>query len=177
MPRPTLAPLPVARARIEDMLQGMQQQGFNHAALAGAHACVLTATRSDDGRTATVTVRLQVTEAHANPLGMLHGGAAATLVDVLTSLPVVLVSSGEAGEPWSLLGVSTSINTTYLSASPVGSWLDFVARIESVGRSILVLSCDVFDVPDGQHGSEHGAKRLTAMHTKFDNSGAQKARL
>lgn len=175
MPPPALIDVHDAQAKIEDMLASMiDSDGFNRASFAGGHARIVHSSRAADGRTSQVTVRLQVQEHHTNGLGTLHGGCAATLVDSVTSLPVLFHTSGELGAPWSFLGVTTSLNCTYLTGSPVHSWIDVVAKVESIGRTLAVIACEIWDVPDGKHGTSHGAKRLTATHTKFDNSGAMK---
>lgn len=44
--------------------------------------------RAEDGRTARIVCRMQVTEAMANQLGNLHGGAAAAITDNMTSMVV-----------------------------------------------------------------------------------------
>lgn len=172
MPKPTFVSVPEAREKIDGMLDNFATSGsFGTSAMGNAHARVVHASRSEDGRTSTVTVRMQIQEQHGNNVGTLHGGCAATLVDNITSLPLYFHSSGEVGEPWCFLGVTTSLNLTYLSGSPVGSWIDIVARVESVGRSLAVIEGEIFDVPDGEHGTTHGAKRVHGVHTKFDNSG------
>lgn len=42
-----------------------------------------------------VRVEFDVTEAHANSLGTLHGGAAATLVDIVTTTALMATPKGD----------------------------------------------------------------------------------
>lgn len=179
MPRPVLVSVPEARENIDRMLDDFATSGnFGTSALGNAHARVVHADRSQDGRTSTVTVRMQVQEHHGNGVGTLHGGCAATLVDNVTSLPMYFHWSGQIGDPWNFLGITTSLNLTYLSGSPLGSWIDIVAKVENVGRTLAVIGCEILDVPDGEHGTTHGVKRVQGVHTKFDNSGiVKKAKL
>lgn len=96
------------------------------------------------------------------------GGALATLLDNFTAQVVFLHTSSKPGEPWSMLGVSQSIQVIYTAPIPVGSWCDFECTTLAIGKSIAVLQCDVW-VKDGQDG-QRVRRGASGTHTKVDNS-------
>ncbi len=73
---------------------------------------------------------------HCNRLGNLHGGCAATLFDYLTSVALLLVS-----EPgfWLFLGVSRTLNVTYLRPMPAGETFHFECEIVHIGKRLVQL--------------------------------------
>ena len=75
-------------------------------------------------------VRLPVTEAVCNPVGTLHGGAIATLVDIAGTL--ALMTSDAESRP----GVTTDLTVSYLSAAPLGDVVLAEARTLKAGRTL-----------------------------------------
>ena len=73
---------------------------------------------------------------HCNRLGTLHGGAAGTLFDLCTTLPLVLVSRPGF---WQLLGVSRTLNVTYLRPAVVGTRVRIECEIVQVGKRVCTL--------------------------------------
>lgn len=74
------------------------------------------------------TFQLTVTPNMCNKAGNLHGGAAATLMDMLTSF--VLIVTGES-ERWH---VTRTLSMTYLRPVPVGSVVRVECWVVSVGK-------------------------------------------
>ncbi|PWY73624.1 hypothetical protein BO70DRAFT_354866 [Aspergillus heteromorphus CBS 117.55] len=70
------------------------------------------------GPPARVSYLLTVLPQHCNFMGSLHGGCAATIIDVLSSMLVLGLSSPGR---YSLGGVSRNLKLTYLRPVPVGS--------------------------------------------------------
>ena len=74
-----------------------------------------------------------VTTALCNKLSNLHGGAAATIFDLVTSLALVPVA--KVGW-WRYLGVSRSLNVTYLRPAPCGTEMLVEATVLAIGRRL-----------------------------------------
>ena len=64
-----------------------------------------------------------------NAFGTLHGGAIATLVDIMGTLALL-------GRDSSRPGVSVDINVTYLSAGREGDRVTCVGRVNKIGRTL-----------------------------------------
>ncbi|WYZ45369.1 hypothetical protein EsH8_VIII_000685 [Colletotrichum jinshuiense] len=71
---------------------------------------------------------------HCNRAGNLHGGAAATLFDSLTSLPLALINDKPGY--WQYLGVSRTINCSYLRPAPVGEECLVECEIIQIGKTL-----------------------------------------
>ncbi|PWN99449.1 hypothetical protein FA09DRAFT_328845 [Tilletiopsis washingtonensis] len=174
MPQPQLQSIAAARQQIRDMLEGMvdaNSPGFTRHSL-DASLRLTHLERTDDGRSAKVVCTMQVTEGMSNHFMNMHGGCAASICDNLTSMVLYLHTSGVYGEPWSLLGVSQSIQMLYFAPCPVGSWIDIECQTLTVGKSVAVIQCDIY-VKDGENGRR--LRRANAgTHTKIDNSSQAK---
>lgn len=97
---------------------------------------------SADAAAGTLTVRLPLEKARTNRYNTLHGGCAATIVDVVTSAAIVL--TGADG------GVSVTLDVTYLSPAPLtAGHVLATARTRRVGRSLAVADIDIL-LPDGK---------------------------
>ena len=68
-----------------------------------------------------------------------------------------------------MLGVTSGLTLTYMAPSPVGTWIEIVAQLEQIGKTVAVITCDVYGA-DGADGPRLDKKRVTASHTKIDNS-------
>ncbi|KAK0630646.1 HotDog domain-containing protein, partial [Bombardia bombarda] len=76
-----------------------------------------------------------VQPAHCNGNRTLHGGCIATLFDYCTTMPVMLVSSVADGF-WSRMGVTRTLNMTYLRPIPVGTEIRIVCEVLAVGKRL-----------------------------------------
>lgn len=82
-------------------------------------------------------VRLPVDEAVQNANGALHGGAVATLVDVVGTLAIM--SADREHRP----GVSTDLNVSWFSPAPGGSTVLVEATVLKSGRTLAFVQVDV----------------------------------
>ncbi|KAK5657734.1 hypothetical protein OQA88_2807 [Cercophora sp. LCS_1] len=81
----------------------------------------------------TMTFKFTPQPIHLNGLGNMHGGCIATLFDFCTSCALSLVSKPGF---WNYLGVSRSINTTYLRPVPVYTEVLVECELVSVGKRL-----------------------------------------
>ncbi|KAL2267468.1 hypothetical protein VTJ83DRAFT_4745 [Remersonia thermophila] len=91
---------------------------------------------SPDAPHPSVTFRFTVQPEHCNRLRNLHGGCTATLFDFCTSVPLALVARPGY---WSRLGVSRTLNTTYLRPAPQGTEVIVECDIVQIGRRLCTL--------------------------------------
>ncbi|KAF4126620.1 Thioesterase superfamily [Geosmithia morbida] len=92
---------------------------------------------------------------HCNRLRNLHGGAAATLFDYLTTMAIAAVS---APDYWRYMGVSRTLNVTYLRPVPVGCEVLIKGEIVQIGRRLATLRGTMIRRSDGavMATCEHG---------------------
>jgi acyl-coenzyme A thioesterase 13 len=88
-------------------------------------------------------VRMPVGEAVQNVNGVLHGGAVATLVDVVGTLAVM--SADRDHRP----GVSTDLNVSWFSPAPGGSTVLVEATVLKSGRTLAFVQVDLRQESDG----------------------------
>ena len=86
---------------------------------------------AERGPEATATFELEVIPALCNPMGNMHGGAVATLADMVTSLAVAPVS--EEGW-WEFSGVSRTLQVTYVRPTPLGVTIRIECVVQSLSR-------------------------------------------
>lgn len=110
----------------------------------------------------TFTFRIQ--PSHTNRLGNLHGGCAATVFDVCTSLPLALVARPGF---WSYLGVSRTLSTTYLRPAAAGTEVRVECEVVQVGRRLCALR-------GVMRRADDGAVVATCEHTKVNTDPAPK---
>jgi uncharacterized protein (TIGR00369 family) len=94
-----------------------------------------------------VTFSFTVQDEHTNGMGNLHGGAAATLLDFLTSTALSLVSKPGF---WQMMGVSRTLNTTYMRPIPAGMEVLIHCEILQVGKRLCALRGTVRRKSDGE---------------------------
>ena len=107
---------------------------FDNLALRG-----LTVLSASPGR---VRCRMPVTREKTNRYGTLHGGCAATLVDVIGTSAIFSVSPES--------GVSLHISVDYLSPAPAGKNVIVDSRVVRVGRTIAVANVVIESEETGQ---------------------------
>lgn len=61
------------------------------------------------------------------------------MLDNMTSMVIYLHTTGILGDPWSMLGVSQSIQILYTQPAPVGQYIDIECSTISIGKSIAVI--------------------------------------
>lgn len=83
---------------------------------------------------------------HSNRLGNMHGGCIATLFDFCTTLPLLLVAKPGF---WMYMGVSRTLNVTYLRPVPIGTEVEIEAEILQVGRRLATLKGIIRRKDDG----------------------------
>ncbi|KKA28919.1 hypothetical protein TD95_002489 [Thielaviopsis punctulata] len=103
-----------------------------------------------------------VQDGDCNPIN-LHGGCIATLIDMLTSLSLVPVQKPGF---WEFLGVSRTLNVTYLSPVGAGETVTVECEVVSLGKR----SCHLTAVLK----SEDGRVVATGTHDKVDLHGVNK---
>lgn len=84
-----------------------------------------------------VVVRVEVSENLLNFGRTLHGGAAATLIDVVGSIALI------TGDREGRFGVSTDLNVTWLAPAPLGVWVQVEARVLKVGKTMGYVAVDI----------------------------------
>lgn len=82
-----------------------------------------------------------------NYLDNLHGGCAATLIDVLSTTILLGVSSPGR---FQLGGVSRNLRTTYLRPVPQGTEIRLVTELVHVGKRLALLRSEILRADDGQ---------------------------
>ncbi|KAL9104390.1 MAG: hypothetical protein Q9163_000648 [Psora crenata] len=80
--------------------------------------------------------RLTITADLCNVMGNLHGGATALIFDLCTNLPLALVRRDGF---WKMLGVSRTLNVSYLEAVPKGQEVEVAGEILKIGKRLVHL--------------------------------------
>ncbi|KAL4996968.1 HotDog domain-containing protein [Aspergillus recurvatus] len=90
-----------------------------------------------------IAFELTIAPKHCNYLGNLHGGCAATLFDVLSSMILLGVSKPGFFE---LGGVSRHLNVTYLRPVPVGTKVRLVSNVVNMGKRLALMRSEILRV-------------------------------
>jgi acyl-coenzyme A thioesterase 13 len=120
--------------KLKERLSWLGQSGFDRT-LAGLEVLEVAGGKA--------RVRLVVGESLQNAAGMLHGGASATLVDVVGTLAIM--SSDRDHRP----GVSTDLNISWLAPAPGGSAILVEAAVLKSGRTLAFVHVDIRRESDG----------------------------
>ncbi|KOS48335.1 hypothetical protein ACN38_g753 [Penicillium nordicum] len=105
-----------------------------------ARSCNLCFESATRGPPATVSFLLTITPALSNYMGNLHGGCAATLIDVLST--TILLGISEPGK-FSFGGVSRNLKVTYLRPVPTGTEVRLVCEVIHVGKRLALLRAEI----------------------------------
>ncbi|KFY46803.1 hypothetical protein V494_00321 [Pseudogymnoascus sp. VKM F-4513 (FW-928)] len=73
---------------------------------------------------------------HANRLGNLHGGCASTIFDIATTVALVPISKPDF---WKFVGVSRTLNVTYLRPVPVGETVVIECEVIAIGKRLCTM--------------------------------------
>ncbi|KAL1899970.1 hypothetical protein Cpir12675_001194 [Ceratocystis pirilliformis] len=85
-----------------------------------------------DGQLPTASYKYTVQNSHCNPM-TLHGGCIASLFDMLTGITLLPIQRPGF---WEFLGVSRSLNVTYLRPAFAGQVLTIDCEVVSVGQRL-----------------------------------------
>jgi uncharacterized protein (TIGR00369 family) len=100
-----------------------------------------------EGPSPSVTFSFTCLDEHCNRLGNLHGGAAATLFDLCTTIPLVHVSKPGF---WQFLGVTRNLNVSYFRPVPSGEEVLIECEILQIGKRLATLKGVMRRKRDGQ---------------------------
>ena len=84
-----------------------------------------------------VVVRVEVTLKHVNAAKVLHGGAAATLVDVVGTLAILNEDQHHRA------GVSTDLNVSWFAPIALGDTAVVDAQVLKTGRSLAFVTVEI----------------------------------
>lgn len=115
----------------------------------------------------TTVFRYTVPHHHTNPMGNLHGGAAATIFDICTTLALAPISKPGM---WMLGGVSRALNVTYLRPAPEGEKVLIVCDVVAAGRQMASTKASMVRERDGVVLS-------TCLHEKVNTDAMLKGKL
>lgn len=87
-------------------------------------------------KTSTAVFRFRVERFYCNASGNLHGGAQATIYDVLTSLAVQAIGTRTF---WLNAGVSRNLEVTFLRPAPLGTILLCDVELMHTGKSLAFM--------------------------------------
>ena len=93
-----------------------------------------------------ITFHFVVQQDHCNRLYNLHGGCAATLFDYCTTLPLALVSRPGF---WQFMGVSRTLNVTYMRPVPAGEEVLILCELLQVGKKLATIKGTMTRKKDG----------------------------
>lgn len=90
----------------------------------------------DDPKHPRVVYSYTVPKDNQNRMGNMHGGCTASLFDWCTTLPLCLMTKPGF---WLFLGVSRTLNCTYLKPIPVGEKIFIECEIVSIGKTLATI--------------------------------------
>ena len=111
-----------------ETLRAFFKQGFDRG-LAGMELL-----EAEQGR---AVAEIEVSEAVQNPVGTLHGGAIATLVDDVGTIAIMTID--REGRP----GVTTDLNVSYLRAALPGERVRVEAETLRCGRTLAFVEVEL----------------------------------
>jgi acyl-coenzyme A thioesterase 13 len=84
-----------------------------------------------------IQVEFEIREEMLNPMGSLHGGAVAGIIDEILGFQLFLKSAEDAAY------VSVSMNIDFLRAAKVGEVITAIPQIVRIGRLIANVKCEL----------------------------------
>ncbi|KAL3959472.1 thioesterase superfamily domain-containing protein [Purpureocillium lilacinum] len=105
-----------------------------------------------------VTFAFTVQHEHCNNMGTMHGGCTASIFDVCTTLPVAFAM---APGSWEMLGVTRTLNVSYMLPVFVGDEVLIECEILQIGKKLAALRGVMRRMGDN-------AIVATCEHGKFD---------
>ena len=107
---------------------------------------VVEAVRKSD-TTGHITYRFPAKHLYSNPSGNVHGGAQAAFFDVGTTWLLFLIQKPGF---WERMGITRSLNCTYLRPAPEGEMLRLECEIVHAGKSLCALKAVLKTDKDGK---------------------------
>ncbi|KAJ5604646.1 hypothetical protein N7510_009800 [Penicillium lagena] len=105
-----------------------------------AQECSLRFETATLGPPAKVSFLFTIVPSLSNYMGNLHGGCAATLIDVLST--TILLGVSQPGK-FALGGVSRNLKVTYLRPVPTGTEVRLVCEVVHVGKRLALLRAEI----------------------------------
>merc|ERR1712150_31737 len=109
-----------------------------------------------DGDIGRCTTSLKIEQEHCNNYNTLHGGCAATLVDIVSWAALVTDSEDSLKHT----GVSVNLNMNYMKPAKLGTDIIIDARVKKRGRTLAFLDVDIRD-------KENNSTLAAGLHTIF----------
>ncbi|KKY18032.1 putative thioesterase [Phaeomoniella chlamydospora] len=136
-------------AQLYEYLQEMVTDGADDAAWEGFDKPILKALKVDrvSKERRWVSFTMTVTQDFCNKLGSMHGGAASTFMDCITSYALRTIAKEGF---WDYLGVTRTLTLTFLRPMPLGTELRLEGEVVQYGRKLASLSGKISRVSDGQ---------------------------
>lgn len=122
---------------------------------------------TDDPKHPKVTFSYTVQPDNSNRIGNMHGGCTATLFDYATSMPLCLVSKPGF---WFHLGVSRTLNVSYLRPIPIGEKILIECEVMAMGKTLSTIRGIMRRENDG-------AVLATCEHGKYNTDPPPKSKL
>lgn len=90
----------------------------------------------DDPKHPTCTFSYTCIQDNQNGMGNMHGGCTASLFDFCTSMPICMINTPDF---WWYMGVSRTLNVTYLKPIPVGESIFIECELLSIGKTMSTI--------------------------------------
>ncbi|CAE6523356.1 unnamed protein product [Rhizoctonia solani] len=107
-----------------------------------------------------------------NLLGTLHGGCAAYLIDICTSIAIAVAPQGvnNPSEWWGKTGVSQALNVLYHAPARSGTTLKIISETIVLGGRAGTVRCEIWDMPNN-------TLVASGTHTKMPLAGMRMGKL
>ena len=111
----------------------------------------------------TVVSRITITPDLCQGLGNLQGGATSLIFDCCTTFPLALIGKGDFW--WEMVGVSRTLNVTYLDAVKAGEEVEITGEVMKAGKKLTHTRGLMRKIEGGKAGRivatcEHGKVNL-----------------
>jgi len=103
-----------------------------------------------------IIFKMKVSPKIANAAGNLHGGAIATIVDMMTTITIVIFDKHNRA------GVSVNLGVSYVTAATIGETIFVESKLLKSGKNLAFSECTI--------RKSDGQVVASARHTKFIES-------